>query len=106
MAKVELATPDGNMSGMEVRDNPVRSRYELLDGERVVGVADYVDDDGVLLFPHTEIDPSLRGRGLGAILVDAALRDVRRKGRTIVPACWFVAEFVDRHPEFQDLLAA
>jgi len=42
---------------------------------------------------------------LGAVLVRHALDDVRAKGRTIVPTCWFVAEFVDLHPEYADLVA-
>jgi predicted GNAT family acetyltransferase len=90
---------------MEVRNNRERSRYELLKDDRVIGVAEYYLRDGVLVFPHTEIDPALRGRGLGAILVREALEDVRRTGSSIVPACWFVAEFIDLHPEYGDLVA-
>jgi predicted GNAT family acetyltransferase len=59
----------------------------------------------VLLFHHTEIDAPLRGDGLGAELVRGALDDVRARGRTIFPTCWYVAAFVDEHPEYHDLLA-
>jgi hypothetical protein len=48
----------------------------------------------------------MRNRGLGAELVRGALDDVRRNGRTVVPQCWFVAQFIDEHPEYADLLAA
>jgi predicted GNAT family acetyltransferase len=92
--------------GMDVRNNEARSRFELVQDERVVAVADYVVRGDVVVFPHTEVVPELRGRGLGERLVRAALDDVRRTGRTIVPACWFVAEFVERNPEYGDLLAA
>ena len=88
----------------EVRDAPDRSRYELrIDGE-LVGIADYREQDGALVFPHTEIDPGHRGQGLGDVLVQGALDDVRARGRKVVPACWFVREYVDRHPELADLL--
>ena len=90
---------------LEVRDAPDRSRYELLDDGEVVGFADYRDDGTQVLFPHTVINPDRRGGGLGAVLVRHALDDVRAKGRTIVPTCWFVAEFVDLHPEYADLVA-
>jgi predicted GNAT family acetyltransferase len=30
---------------------------------------------------------------------------VRAKGRKIVPACSFVADYVERHPEVGDLVA-
>ena len=91
----------------EVHNNEAESRYELLlDGE-VVGVADYrsVGDGTRLVFPHTEIVEPLRGQGLGDRLIRAALDDVRRAGRTITPSCWAVAEFVDEHPDYADLVA-
>ena len=95
-------------SGMqtEVRHNAEGSRYELsLDG-RVVGIADYHLTGDTIVFPHTEIEPSLRGRGLGAELVRFALDDVRTSGRGVVARCWYVAQFIDEHPEYRDLLAA
>ena len=90
----------------EVWNNTAKSRYELLVGSEVVGVADYRDEGDVLVFPHTEITSSMRGRGLGARLVQAALDDVRTRGQRVVPHCWFVAEFIEANPEYRDLLVA
>jgi predicted GNAT family acetyltransferase len=90
----------------EVRHDAARSRYELLVDGEVVGVADYRADGDVWTFPHTVIDRARRGQGLGAELVRGALDDVRARGATVVPRCWYVAEFVDEHPEYRDLLAA
>ena len=89
----------------EVRDNPEKSRYELLEDGHLLGVADYRSMGDTLAFPHTEIVPSRRRQGLGAQLVQGALDDVRRKGAKIVPYCWFVAQFIDQHPENADLQA-
>jgi uncharacterized protein len=102
----QMAAGGVDSSAMNVRNNEGRSRYELVGDGRVVGIADYVVRGDTLVFPHTEVDPELRGRGLGVMLVREALDDVRRSGRTIVPACWFVAEFIDAHPEYGDLVAA
>jgi predicted GNAT family acetyltransferase len=89
----------------EVRHAAERSRYELwLDGE-LAGIADYRLDGDRIVFPHTEIAPQLRGRGHGARLVQGALDDVRGTGRTVVPRCWYVAEFLATHPEYADLAA-
>ena len=88
-----------------VRDNPERQRYELVIDDEVVGVADYRVQGEVMVFPHTEIERSRQGGGLGAILVGGALDDVRTQGRTIVPACWYVAQFVEEHPDYRDLVA-
>ena len=90
---------------LEVRDNSGRSRYELVEDGDVIGVADYRVVDDTVVFPHTEIVPARRNQGLGAVLVQGALDDVRRTGRTIVPRCWYVAEFVDENPQYNDLVA-
>ncbi|HVM39578.1 MAG TPA: GNAT family N-acetyltransferase [Acidimicrobiia bacterium] len=89
-----------------VHHNRERSRYEIVVDDTVVGFADYRRRDGVVVFPHTVIDPPHRRGGLGAVLVRGALDDVRRSGARVVPLCWYVAHFVDENPEYRDLLAA
>ena len=90
----------------EVRNNADRSRYELLIDGHLAGLADYHVTGDAVVFPHTEVEPRLQGRGLGAELVRAALDDVRGTGRRVVRHCWYVAQFIDEHPEYRDLLAA
>ena len=46
------------------------------------------------------------GHGLGGTLVRGALDDVRARGGSVVPLCPFVRGWIDRHPEYQDLLSA
>jgi len=85
---------------------PEASRYELRDGERMIGEAAYRRRNGRIAFIHTEVDEALEGRGLGSALVATALDDARREGLEVVPLCPFVAAFIERHPEYQDLVAA
>ena len=92
--------------GRQVRDNVERSRFELVDDDRVVGFAAYDIVGDVMVFPHTVIDEALRGQGLGAELVGGALDQVRRSGRRIEARCWYVAQYIDEHPEYRELLAA
>ena len=92
---------------LEVRHAPDAGRYELWEDDTLLGIADYrPGPDGSLVFPHTEIRSDRRGEGLGEVLVRGALDDVRDRGETIVPACWFVAEFVQTNEDYQDLIAA
>jgi len=92
---------------LTVVDNPDRSRYELRDDGRLLGFTEYHErDDGVLVFPHTVITVPKRGAGYGSTLVQAALDDVRAKGRTIVAECPFVKRFLREHPDYADLQAA
>jgi len=89
-----------------VRRNDADGRYELeVDGE-LVGVADFVLRDEAVLMPHTEVQADRRGNGMGDLLVRGALDDIRAAGRTVIPACWFVADYLDHHPEYADLRAA
>ena len=90
----------------EVRRAEERGRYELyVDGE-LTGVADYhPEPGGAVVLPHTEIAADRRGRGLGAVLVRGVLDDLRAEGRTVVPRCWYVAEYIAGHPEDADMVA-
>jgi predicted GNAT family acetyltransferase len=89
-----------------VRNAPELSRYELVVDGSVIGFADYRIDGREVVFPHTEIDVSRRGQGWGEVLVRGALDDVRTTGRTVVPRCWYVMEFLEAHAEYADLRAA
>jgi len=89
----------------EVRRNDSEQRYEIsLDG-RLAGVAEFYERDGAVVFPHTLIDADLRGRGLAAELIRYALDDVRASGRRVIARCWYVAQFIDDHGEYAELLA-
>lgn len=88
----------------EVRRADDRRRYELVEDGRVIGIADYRADDDVVELPHTVIESTRRGEGLAAVLVRAALDDIRPSGRRVVPSCWYVADFIEANPDYRDLL--
>ena len=87
-----------------VRDVPEQSRYEITDGDRLLGVAEYQRRGDEIRFTHTEVDPSAGESGLGSKLVRAALDDVRAQGLAVVPSCPFIAGYIERHPEYEDLV--
>lgn len=88
----------------DVRNNEAAQRYELaVDG--AIAHADYAREGDTLVFTHTIVPPELQGRGLGSTLIRAALEDVRARGLTLVPQCPFVAAYIDKHPEWRDLVA-
>jgi predicted GNAT family acetyltransferase len=87
-----------------IRDNPACGRYELLLDGTLAGLAAYVIDDGVMTIPHTEVRPQYEGRGLGGRLAKSVLDDARRRGLGVVPRCPFVAAYIKRHPEYDDLV--
>jgi predicted GNAT family acetyltransferase len=87
----------------EVRDNPEHSRYELVVDGHVALIA-YSPMPGGLIFRHTEVPEALNGRGVGGRLVKGALFDMRRRGLKVRPDCSFVAGYIERHPEFADVV--
>jgi len=93
-------------ASVEIRFDEASNRWELRDGERLIGLADRVDRGGVVVLPHVEVDPSLRGRGLAAKLVTHALDEVRAEGKSVDPQCPYVAAFIRRHPDYADLVAS
>lgn len=89
-----------------VTDNLAEQRFEIrIDGD-LAGITQYERNGGMVTFNHTEIDPSLRGRGLAGTLVAFALDASRMAGLTIHPQCPYVAAFIDKHSEYNDLLAS
>ncbi len=60
---------------------------------------------GVLELYSTYVPPADRGNGIAARLVEAAVQFARSEGLRIVPTCWYVAEWLGRHPEHADLVA-
>jgi predicted GNAT family acetyltransferase len=89
---------------MTVTDRPEQLRYEIdVDGE-VAGFLMYRIEPGVLELVHTDVDPKWEGKGVGAALVQGVLGDVRARGLKVRPYCPFVAAYIRRHPEYEDLV--
>ena len=66
----------------------------------------YRRDGDVITFVHAEVPASLQGTGIGSEIVRTGLAYAREQHLRVVPRCPFVAEYMQRHPEYQDLLAA
>lgn len=89
-----------------VRNAPESDRYEIVDGDRVLGIAAYERRGATLVLTHTEVEPDSGHEGVGSALVRGTLDDVRAAGGKVVPRCPFVRGWIDRHPEYADLVAA
>lgn len=92
------------MSDVTVVHDETASRYELRDGDDVVGFASYRWEDGRLVMDHTVVDRAHREQGHGTTLARGALEDVRSRGLRVVPECPFIRSFVEENPEFADLV--
>ena len=89
---------------LTVTDVPEAGRYEARAADRVLGLAAYRYHGDRVVFTHTEVDPDAGGSGVGSTLVRGALDDVRAHGLRVVPRCSFVRAWIERHPDYADLV--
>lgn len=90
--------------GIQVVDNAAKSRFEVLVDGQVAGFAVYRLLPTVIVFTHTEVLPEHEGQGLAARLVGTALDMSRDTGLGVLPACPYVAKYIEKHPEYADLV--
>ena len=82
--------PDARRLHTRVEGHEAELRYSLRGGRMVID--------------HTGVPDAIGGRGIAGILVKAALDLARARGWRVVPACSYSAAYVQRHPEYADLI--
>jgi len=90
---------------MSIVDNVARGRFEYEVEGRTTFI-DYRRNGKTLSLTHAEVPRELEGRGVGSAMAEAALDLIRERGESIIPLCSFIAAFVDRHPEYRDMVVS
>ncbi len=94
---------DGNDMGNTVYNNTSLHRFELaVDGH--IAFTEYTRTSDTITFVHTVVPPELGGRGIGSQLARGALDAVRAEGLKVVAQCPFIAAYIAKHADYQDLL--
>lgn len=88
---------------MTPQHEPDRQRFTL--PTTPASVLDYSLSPGRVVFTHTGVPPAYRGQGLAALLVEAGLQWAKEQGLKVVPACSYAQLHIQRHPEWQHLVA-
>lgn len=90
----------------ELAHEPGNRRYTLRVGGQLTAVVDYAINGDAISFTRTFTQPGHRGKGFAAEVVKFAVDDVEAAGDySIVPMCWYVAQWFDKHPERSGLLS-
>ena len=84
--------------------NNSRHRFEMTIDGKLSFVEFQQADDETLALVHTEVHPDLEGKGVGSKLVKGVLDYARNSNLHIMPYCPFVATYLKRHPDYQDLV--
>ena len=93
------------MSEMTITNIPDHHRYEARKDDDVVGRIYYTLDGSLIDLEHTIVGDEYEGQGIGSALARFALDDARAQGFTVRPSCPFIAAYIRRHPEYEDLIA-
>lgn len=96
-------TKDGR--AVEFSRDDERTRYAATVDGTTAAIAEYMVTPELVVFTHTETDPSFEGQGVASQLVKWALDDVRGRGLAVLPLCPFVKAYIGRHrDEYGDLV--
>ena len=90
---------------MSFQNNKKEFRFELIPNEGTLAFLSYRWLKGRMVLLHTFVPEQLRGTGKGEELVRLVLEYARKEGLKVIVYCPFVAAFLHRHPEFEDVAA-
>ena len=91
-------------SELHVIHNAEKKRFEV-QVDSYTAVLAYLLNGNIIVFTHTGVPPELEGRGIGSLLVKTGMQYAKEHNLKVNSLCWFVSGYIERHPEFQDLLA-
>lgn len=74
-------------------------------GKRIATMVYSFAGDSKFIIEHTEVATSHEGKGLGKLLVKAAVEFAREKNFKIIPLCPYAKHIIDKTPEYQDVLS-
>jgi hypothetical protein len=91
------------MSDPDIRDSVAAHRYELaISGE--VAVVTYNLSGQNLMITETLVPERLEGQGIASRLARHVLDDARSRGLLLLPVCPFFAGYLQKHPEYADVV--
>ena len=86
-------------------DGPTGGRYVVVvDGHEAEMTYSKAGTSRIII-DHTGVPKALAGRGVGVALVQRGVEDARAAGIKIIPLCPFAKAQIEKHKEWQDVLA-
>ena len=89
----------------DISNNEKQFQFETTVDGHTGYVAYDLEEPDRIVFTHTKVPPALEGRGIASALAKHALEHARANNLKVVPQCPYVASYIKKHPEYEDLLA-
>lgn len=87
----------------KVLHNITANRFEVeLGKDKAILI--YMIKAGLFIFLHTEVPPAFEGRGIAAIMTNAAIEYAKKEGLKLRSYCTYSTRYIDRHPEYLELM--
>lgn len=74
------------------------------DGKRLALMTYTKAGDDKIIIDHTEVDASLKGKGVGNNLVEESVKYARENNLKIIPLCPFAKSVFDKREDYADVL--
>lgn len=84
--------------------NKAANRFEIDLGNGQIAQVIYMIKADLFIPMHTEVPQPFEGRGIAGQLAKTALDYARDEGLKVRSYCSYITRYVERNPEYQDLL--
>jgi predicted GNAT family acetyltransferase len=74
------------------------------DGEWIAEMTYAREGARKMVIDHTEVDESMKGKGIGKKLVEVAVKYARANNLLIKPTCPFVKSVLEKSEDYEDVL--
>ncbi|PXV67553.1 hypothetical protein CLV62_103226 [Dysgonomonas alginatilytica] len=88
----------------EIKHNAGEERFEALANLQIIGVINYYKENDVLVVTHTGVESKYEGQGIAGALTKCLLTYIVKNNLKVTPLCSYTKAYIDRHPEYQNLL--
>jgi len=89
---------------LNVEHNAEARRFEIHYGEDMARL-EYHLRGATIVYTHTVVPRALEGHGIAGRLAREALEYARDTGLRVVPLCPYVADYIEKHPDYGDLVS-
>ena len=104
IAGIHVAAAAETPTAAQVENNATAHRFELRLPEGTAELRYRMGAASTIVLAHTEVPAAAQGRGVASRLAHDALVYARAHQLRVIPTCPYVRAYIQRHPEFGDLV--
>lgn len=82
-----------------IKINFLKDEYKAVafDGETIVGLCEYIENEDVWNIVHTEVDNNYQGQGIAKRLVECILENAPKYNKKVVADCSYAQKVIEKN---------